>query len=78
MPHPKMPTYHTERRQEALGLLRGLEAPHGAFPLACGLVGVLGAIVEILVLAMVDLQLELFYGGAVALELVGYDDPGDA
>ena len=53
-PQPKMPTDQTERRQEALGLLRRLEPPHSSFPLASRLVRVLSPIVEALVLAMFD------------------------
>ena len=58
----------------AVCLLRRLEPPHGPLSLACGLVGVLGPIVEALMLAVVDLQLQLFYGGTVALEFVGHYD----
>jgi hypothetical protein len=44
----------------AVCLLRRLEPPHhGPLSLACGLVGVLGPIVEALMLAVVDLQLQL-------------------
>jgi len=59
-------------------MLRRLEAPHGTFSLACALVRVLGAIVEALV-CWRDGRLAdsaLLWGGAVALKLVGYYDPG--
>lgn len=62
----------TKRCQEALCLLRRLEPPHGPLSLACGLVGVLGPIVEDLMLVVVDLQLQLCYGGTVALEFVAH------
>ena len=70
-----MLTDRTKQCQEALCLLRRLEPPHdGPLSLACGLVGALGPIVETLMLTVVDLQLQLRYGGTVALEFVGHYD----
>jgi hypothetical protein len=74
--HPEVSTDQTKRCQETLCLLRRLEPSHGAFPLTRGLMGVFGPIVEALMSTVVDLQLELFDGGAVAIEFVRDDDPG--
>jgi hypothetical protein len=45
------------------------------FPLACGLVRVLGAVVHIPVLPMVRTGQDLPLGGTVALQLIGDEHP---
>jgi hypothetical protein len=63
------------RREEALGMPRGLEALHPLFPLARRLVGVFGAVVEVAVLPMFDTGEDLALGRTVAPQLVGNDHP---
>jgi len=53
------------------------EAAHPPPPLAGGLVRVLGAVVEPLVLAMLDSWQQLCFRCPVALELIGDQDPWD-
>ena len=59
--------------EEPLGVTRGLEPLHAPLPLAGRLVRVLGAIIEIAVLAMFHPGENLALGGSVALEFVGDD-----
>ena len=67
----------TIRGQKALGLPGGLEPLHPAFPLARGVVGVFGPIIQLAVLAAFDTGEHLPLHGAVALELVRDDHPWD-
>ena len=60
-------------REEPLRVARGLKPLHVSFALTGGLMRVLGAIIEIAVLAMFDPWPDLSLGGSVALELVGDD-----
>ena len=53
----------------------GLESLHAPLSLTGGLVGVLRAVIQIAVLAMFDAGQEFPLRGAVALELIGHDDP---
>jgi hypothetical protein len=64
-------------REKPLGVPRGLEPLQASLPLAGGLVGVLGAVVEIPVLAMFDPRQDLALGGSVTLQFVGDDYAGD-
>ena len=59
--------------EEALGLARRLEPLHAPLPLTGGLMGVLGAVIEIPVLAMFHPGENLALGGSVTLQLVGND-----
>ena len=61
--------------EEALGVARRLEALHPPLPLAGGLVGVLGAVVEIAVLAVLHTRQELVLRRPIACEFVGDDHP---
>jgi hypothetical protein len=63
--------------EELLGLSCRLEPLHAPLPLAGGLVRILGAVVQIAVLAMVYTGYNLAPGGTVALELVRDDHPGN-
>ena len=65
-------TIHGEK---SLCMPRRFEALHAALPLAGGLVRVLGAVVEIAVLAMFHPRQYLTLRGAIAFQLVGDDDP---
>jgi hypothetical protein len=65
----------TIRGEKALGVARRLKPLHAPFPLAGGLVGVLCAVVEVVVLAMLDPREDLALRGAVAFELVRNDHP---
>jgi hypothetical protein len=67
----------TIRGQIALGVPGGLEPLHPPFPLARGLVGVFGPIIQIAVLAVFDTGEQLSLRGAVTLELVRDDYPWD-
>jgi hypothetical protein len=67
----------TIRGQKALGVPGGLEPWHPPFPLARGLVGVFGPIIQIAVLAVFDTGEQIPLRGAVALELVRDEHPGD-
>ena len=60
-------------REKTLRLARGFEPLHTSLPLPGGLMRVLGAIIEIPVLAMFYPWKELALGGSVALEFVGDD-----
>ena len=59
--------------EETLGLPRGLEPLHTSLALARGLVGVLGAIIKIPMLAMFHPWQDLALGGSVALQFVRDD-----
>ena len=65
----------TIRGEKALGAARRLKPLHAPFPLAGGLVGVLCAVVEVVVLAMLDPREDRALRGAVAFELVRNDHP---
>ena len=54
-------------REEPLGVARGLKPLHTPLPLAGGLVRVLGAIVEISMLAMFHSYKNLTLSGSIAL-----------
>ena len=58
-------------REETLGMARGLEPLPAPFPLACRLVRVLRAIIEIARLAMFYPWEDLWLGSSVALQLIG-------
>jgi hypothetical protein len=55
----------------------GFEALHAPFPLAGGLVGVLGPVVQIAVLPVFDARQKLPFCGPIAFQLIGDDDPWD-
>jgi hypothetical protein len=61
--------------EDALRLPWRFEPLHPMFPLACGLVRVLGAVVHIPVLPMVRTGQDLPLGGTVALQLIGDEHP---
>ena len=65
------------RGQKALGMPRRLKPLHAPFPLACGPMRVLTPVVQITTLAMLYLGQDLPLGRAVALQLIGDDDPRD-
>src|SRR5262245_35684518 len=76
-PEPEVLGDGTTSGKEALGVTRGFEALHVSFALTSGLVGVLGAVIEIPVLAMFHARQNLLLGGAVALEFIGDDHARD-
>src|SRR5262245_15762731 len=63
--------------QEPLDVPRGFKPLHTLLPLAGGLMGVLGAVIEIAVLAMFDPWKNLALGGSIAFEFVGDDHTRD-
>src|SRR5262249_20455214 len=63
------------RGQKALGMPSRLEPLHTILTLACGTMGVLTPVVEIPTLTMFDPRQDLPFRRAVALQLVGNDDP---
>jgi hypothetical protein len=63
--------------KKALRLGGRFKTTHPSLPLTRGLVGVLGAVIESLMLTMFDPREELGFRGAVALQLVGDEDTGD-
>src|SRR5215813_13901316 len=63
------------RRQKALGMTRRFKPLHAMFSLTCGAMRVLTAVVEIATLAVFDPGEDLALRRAVALELIGNDDP---
>src|SRR5262245_25027161 len=63
--------------EEPLGMPRRLKAPHAPFPLARRLVGVLGAAVQVAVLAVLHPGQNLPLRGTVAREFIRDDDPRD-
>jgi hypothetical protein len=69
----KMLGNRTIGSEEALGVARGLEPLHAPLPLAGGLMGILGAIVEIAVLPMLDAGQDLPLGSSVTFELIRND-----
>ena len=62
--------------QEALDVARRFDALHDALSSPCWLVGILGPVVEALVLAVRDAGHHIALGGAIASALVGYHHPG--
>jgi hypothetical protein len=62
-------------RQELLGVSRRFKPLHAPLPLAGGLMGVFGPVVEIAVLPMLDTGQEFPLRCAIAFELVGDDHP---
>ena len=67
----------TIRGQKAVGVPGGFEPLHPPLSLARGLVGVLGPMIQIAVVAAFDTGGHLPFRGAVALELVRDDHPWD-
>jgi hypothetical protein len=63
--------------KEPLGVTRGLEPLHASLSLAGGLVGVLGAVIEIPVLAMFDSWKNFAFGRSIALEFVSDEHARD-
>jgi hypothetical protein len=61
--------------KEPLSVSWRLKPLHAPLPLAGGLVGILCAVIEVAVLAMFDAGQDFPLRGAVALELIGHDDP---
>jgi hypothetical protein len=61
-------------REKSLGMPWGLEALHPSLPLARGLMGVLGTVIEVPMLAMLHSRQDVALGGPIAFELVGDDD----
>ena len=61
--------------EEPLGLTRGFEPLHPPLPLACRLVRVLRAVIEIAVLTMFYPWEDLALGSSIALEFVSDDHP---
>ena len=61
--------------KESLGRTRGLKARHAPLPLPSRLVRILGAIIEIPMLAMLYPWEDLALSGTVALQLIGDDHP---
>ena len=59
------------RGEEALHVPGGLEPLHASLPLTCGLMRVLGAIIEVAVLAVLHPREDLPLRSPVAFELVG-------
>ena len=62
-------------RQKALGMSRRFKPLHAIFALACGAMRVLTAVVQIATLAMFHPRQDFTLRRAVALELIGNDDP---
>ena len=65
----------TIRGEEALRVPWRLEPLHAPFPLAGGLVGILRAVVEVAVLAMLYTRQDLLFGGPVTLEFICDEHP---
>jgi hypothetical protein len=63
-------------REETLGMAWRLESLHASFPLTCGSVGVLRAVVEIAVLAVFHTRQELANRCPIAAQLIGDDHLG--
>ncbi len=59
-----------EGGEKALGMARGLEAPHRSLTLACRLMRVFCPVVQALMLAMLDTRHDFLPGGLVAAEFV--------
>jgi len=62
-------------REELLGVPRRLEPLHAPLPLAGGLMGVLRAVIEIPMLAVLHPRQNLLLCGTIAFELVRDDHP---
>jgi len=63
--------------EKALGMAGGLEPAHRSLALSGWLVGQFSAVIQALVLAVLNAWHQLFAGCFVALELIGDDDPRD-
>jgi hypothetical protein len=63
--------------EEALGVARGFKPLHPPHALTGRLVGILGAVVEIAVLAMLHTREHFPLGRTIAFELIRDDDPRD-
>jgi hypothetical protein len=61
--------------EKALGMPWGFKPLHAPFPLPRRLVGILGAVVQIAVLAMFHARQDLLFGCAIAAEFIRDDDP---
>jgi hypothetical protein len=66
--------YRTIRGEEALRVPWRFEPLHAPFPLAGGLMGVLGTVIQIPMLPMFHAWQELPLGGSITLQLVRDDD----
>ena len=66
------------RGEESLRVPCGLKSLHAPLPLARRLMGVLGAVIEVAVLAMFHPRQDLALRRAVAFQLIRDDDPGHA
>src|SRR5215510_12647824 len=62
-------------RQKTLGMPRGFKPLHAIFPLARWPMRVLTAVIEIPTLTVFHPRQDLPFGRAVALQLIGDDDP---
>ena len=76
--HPEEILHHAVDRREALQMAGQLEAPHLAFPLACGLVRDFGAVVRILIRDVNDRRHHGPRGRRVAPQFVGDQPAGYA
>ena len=63
----------TRGGEEPLGMTRGLAPLHAPFPLPCRLMRVLGAIIEIPVLAMLHSRQDFALSRSIALQFIGDD-----
>lgn len=63
--------------EETLCMTRGLEPAHPPFPLSGWLMGEFSAVVQSLVLTVLDARDRLLAGGFIALKLVGDNDSQD-
>jgi hypothetical protein len=63
--------------EKPLRMTRRLEPLHTPLPLASGLVRMLGAVIQIVVLSMLDTRQELAHGGTVASQLICDDHAWD-
>jgi hypothetical protein len=64
-------------REELLGMSRRLKPLHAALPLAGGLMGVLGAVVQVAMLTMFHTREALVLDRTVAFQLISDQDQGD-
>ncbi len=65
------------RGEEALGMPGGFKPLHAPLALAGGLVGILRAVVEVAVLAVLDARQHLPFCCTIAFQPIGDDDPWD-
>ena len=63
--------------EKALGVPGRFEPLHAALPLAGGLVGILGAVIEVFVLAVLDPRQDLALRRAIAFEFIRDEHPWD-